>query len=943
MTERHALIILIGFVLVALFLVILIIYQKWINQRQIQLQGLARDYLFKKYFDSEDVFMPFSGKFFFDAYIDIETQIQIEPSVRERVITDLLMTRFCKNQFKKLSSISPNKRKIAAFYIGALESKLAIDALKSRILIEKNDSVRFYLIYQLKKHMSKVVFDSVMESLVGSSVIYQRWIRTLLNNEYINIKNYLHTYMNRNEKEIVLCLLELSSKHSDLQLMQYALDIFNQLNHSLDIRQNALNAVSKMHPDQVFKEDYYRHELEEVRSIAIKAGAEVVRKETLNTLVSLVSGESLDDDIVESLSKITYESKNLLLYLVESYQKVTNLNQRRVYAKVLAHRIDYLVLKLKSDGLTYVKQILDDILALHIVEDFIDFVNKNKDLLVEKDLLGLIKKHMVKDDYLLNQFSIYLDQTILSKLGMMKMAQPIIPREKAPVEKNKIVFIISWITFACLIFPLIFFLSNFNDIFSGNIPVFTSLVVHVNRYLVIYFLSVNSIYLLLLLLSIKGSKDRLDLWQIKKQTLLFEHDLLPSISIIAPAYNEELSIIESITSLLNLKYPKYEVIVVNDGSKDHTIDVLIEHFKLERKHPFFKERIKTRPLRGVYVNKLIPNLIVIDKVNGGKADALNLGINAAKNDYICGIDADSLLEEDALLKLTSITLDSTVEHIALGGNIVPVNGCVVDKGKIDHQGLGKKEIVRFQTLEYLRAFTTGRIGWAKLRSLMIISGAFGLFNRKSLIDTGGYLTISGQLKKDTVGEDMELVVRLTHQALLKKKKYRVEYVHHANCYTELPSDLKTLLKQRNRWQRGLLDILSYHRSMLFNPRYKQPGLIAFPYFFIYEMIGPFLEMIGYLALIAGLLLGILNTGLVLLLIAVTIGYGMVISLFSLWIAERKNQFYSNKETMILIFTAILENFGYRQLMSLHRVASTFSAIREKGAWGTQKRQGFVKQ
>jgi peptidoglycan-N-acetylglucosamine deacetylase len=943
MTERHALIILLGFVFTALFLVILIIYQKMINQRQIKLQGLARDYLFKKYFDSEDVTMPFSGKFFFDAYIDIETQVQIESSVRERVITDLMLTRFCKKQFKRLSSFNPIKRKIAAFYVGALESEQAIDALKSRILFEKDDSVRFYLIYQLKKHMSKVIFDSVMESLIGSSEAYQKWIRTLLNNEYGNIKNYLDHYFNRKEAEIISCLIELASKHSDLNLMHYALDIFNHLDFLIELRLKALKAVSKMHPDQVFKDIYYQHEIGEVRKIAIKSGAEVVKKESLYILVSLANGDSLDDEIVESLSRITYESKNLLLYLVESYPKVIDLNQRKVYAKVLAHRIDYLVLKLKSDGLTYVKQILDDILALHIVEDFIDFVNKNKDVMVEKDLLNLIKKHMVKDDYLLNQFSIYLDQNILSKLGMMKKAQPVIQREKAPVEKNKIVFIISWITFSIIIFPLIFLLSNFSAIFSGNLNILTSLVVHINRYLVIYFLSVNSIYLLLLMLSIKGSRERLDLWQIKKQTLLFEHDLMPSISIIAPAYNEELSIIESITSLLNLKYPKYEVIVVNDGSKDQTIDVLIEHFKLERKHPFFKERIKTRPLRGVYINKLIPNLIVIDKVNGGKADALNLGINAAKNDYICGIDADSLLEEDALLKLTSITLDSTVEHIALGGNIVPVNGCVVDKGKIDHQGLGKKEIVRFQTLEYLRAFTTGRIGWAKLRSLMIISGAFGLFNRKSLIDTGGYLTISGQLKKDTVGEDMELVVRLTHQALLKKKKYRVEYVHHANCYTELPSDLKTLLKQRNRWQRGLLDILSYHRRMLFNPKYKQPGLIAFPYFFIYEMIGPFLEMIGYLALLAGLFLGILNTGLVLLLIAVTIGYGMVISLFSLWIAERKNQFYSNKETMILIFTAIIENFGYRQLMSLHRVASTFSAIREKGAWGTQKRQGFVKQ
>ncbi|MDY0294944.1 MAG: glycosyltransferase family 2 protein [Acholeplasmataceae bacterium] len=352
--------------------------------------------------------------------------------------------------------------------------------------------------------------------------------------------------------------------------------------------------------------------------------------------------------------------------------------------------------------------------------------------------------------------------------------------------------------------------------------------------------------------------------------------------------------------------------------------------------------IKTRSLRGVYLNQRIPNLIVIDKQNGGKADALNLGINAAKYDYICGIDADSLLEEEALLKLMSITLDDTKDHIALGGNIVPVNGCEVDRGKIEKQGLGKKGVVKFQTIEYLRAFTTGRIGWSKINSLLIISGAFGLFDRKTLIKTGGYLTVSGELKKDTVGEDMELVVRLTYRALKDKLPYKVQYVHHANCYTELPSDYKSLFKQRNRWQRGLLDILSYHRKMLFNPRYKQPGLIAFPYFFIFEMIGPFVEMMGYIALLIGLIFGLLNTPLVILLFVVTIGYGIIISLFSLYIAERKMILYTNKETLMLIFIGIIENLGYRQAVSLHRVVSTFSALREKGSWGSQKRTGFQK-
>ena len=257
-------------------------------------------------------------------------------------------------------------------------------------------------------------------------------------------------------------------------------------------------------------------------------------------------------------------------------------------------------------------------------------------------------------------------------------------------------------------------------------------------------------------------------------------------------------------------------------------------------------------------------------------------------------------------------------------------------------GLGQKPLVKFQTLEYLRAFTTGRIGWSRLRSLLIISGAFGMFDRQTLIEAGGYLTSSSKMKKDTVGEDMELVVRLTRIALEQKKEFIVTYVHQANCYTELPSDFKTLLKQRNRWHRGLLDILSYHRKMIFDYRYKQPGMIGFPYFMIFEMMGPFIEVMGYLALVIGFMIGILNIEIFLLLFSVTIGLGMMISLFSLYIAEKDMKFYSMKETMILIMIAIIENFGYRQMISLHRVISTFSALRDSGSWGTQKRQGFKK-
>ena len=943
MTVEQAIFICLVFVAIILVLVDMIIIQKWVIQKEHRLQGVVRDYVFAKYFDGQEVKRTFKNRFFFDVFIDIETQVTIDHHVREAIVTDLMNMSFTRRQFRHLRAFRSVKRRLAVFYIAQLKTDDAIAALKRRFREENNESVRFYIAFYLMDHMDQLTFEDMIESLIGSSKHYQRWMRILLSNHYTSIKPYTKMLYLDQRIEVAYLILELANKHLENQLKDYALRIFREAVSVIDLRKKALDVLRNQYPQLLMNDTFLHHEEEWVRRKAIVACGESHEEKMIHLLLDLAKDGELIPEITAALSQIAYDSKDLLLVLIEEFSKQPSKVIKQMIARILSQKIDYLILKLKGGGYDYIMSILDMIMELHIIEDFIDFVNHNKDQTLEKIYLPLIKKYASKDLYILEQFQIYGKEDILKRLGLLKKAQPIIPRDKSPLEKSKIIWISIWVSIGFIFLPILAFLFNIGPIFRGEVSLGIALVVNINRYLVIYFMTVNSIYLTLLILSVRGASDRVNLWNIKKETLLFEHGLLPSISIIAPAYNEEKSIIESVTSLLNLKYPTYEVIVVNDGSKDKTIDVLIEHFELERKHPFFKMSINTKALRGVYINRHIPNLVVIDKQNGGKADALNLGINAARHDYVCGIDADSLLEEDALLKLMSVTLDDNKEHLALGGNIVPVNGCVVDQGKVEHQGLGRKGIVRFQTIEYLRAFTTGRIGWSKLNSLLIISGAFGLFQRHALIKTGGYLTISGELKKDTVGEDMELVVRLTYHALLEKMNYRVSYVHHANCYTELPSDFKSLFKQRNRWQRGLLDILSYHRRMLFNPTYKQPGMIAFPYFFVFEMVGPFIELLGYLALIAGLVFGLLNNALVIMLFVATIGYGIVISLFSLWIAERKQIFYSNRETAMLILVGIIENFGYRQITSLHRVISTFSALREQGSWGSQKRQGFQKR
>lgn len=928
--------------LITLILIVLIIAQKYAHEHRLQTEGLARDYLFMKYYDGKDVELPCSVRMFFDVLSDVLAQVEIETDVLRVISNDLKETRYYQRLIKHLDHASLIKRKRAIFYLSLLKDNDIIAYFKSRFHQEKNATVKIMLLRAMINDLDLTIVQTLVSSIIRGSKAYHRWASALFQLNYQQLKPYIQVFFETKDIKIISFLLKLTENHLDQDLRDYTQSILESDFSDISLKVQALSSLSKLYPEMVFVPIYLNHEHPDMRILAIHAGSQIVDQKTVDSLLGDMDGSSFDVHRTKALSRIIYDSRTLLLSLLNLYPKAKNLHEKKAIARVLSHRIDFLVVHMKTGEYPFIKAMISQMLELHILEDLIDFMNANQDQQIEQILLTLIKPYLLTDSYVLEQFSIYLKQESLERVGLLKKPLPTAIREKPAKEKKRTVWILRWIIIAIFTLPMIYVLTNITVWLRGGSFSFIAFLVSMNYYLVFYFLIVNGIYLLLLVISVHGAKLTKILWKMKQPNLLFQKDLLPSISIIAPAYNEEVSIIESVTALLNLKYPKFEVIVVNDGSKDQTIDRLKTHFELERKHPFFSEKIATKPIRGVYVNRLIPNLIVIDKQNGGKADALNVGINVSKNDFICGIDADSLLEEDALLKLMSVILDDEIPHLALGGNIVPVNGSVVDRGKIESHGLGKKPLVRFQTLEYLRAFTTGRIGWSRIRSLLIISGAFGMFNRLDLLDAGGYLTSSSKHKKDTVGEDMELVVRLTRRALEEKKKYRVTYVHHANCYTELPSDFKTLLKQRNRWHRGLLDILSYHRKLVLHPKYKQPGLIGFTYFFIFEMMGPFIEVTGYLFLILSFILGLLNLEIFMLLFSVTIGLGIMISLFSLFIAESDMIFYSKREMLVLIGLAIIENFGYRQIISLHRVYSTFSALRESGVWGAQKRMGFKK-
>jgi cellulose synthase/poly-beta-1,6-N-acetylglucosamine synthase-like glycosyltransferase len=405
----------------------------------------------------------------------------------------------------------------------------------------------------------------------------------------------------------------------------------------------------------------------------------------------------------------------------------------------------------------------------------------------------------------------------------------------------------------------------------------------------------------------------------------------PGISLLAPAYNEEATIAGSIQSLLQLTYAEYEIIVINDGSKDRTLDVLMSEFSLSRFPEVYQTRIPTKMIRGVYHSQHYPNLRVVDKENGGKADALNAGINLSKYGLFCSLDADSIVQRDSLQRIVQPFLHDP-STVACGGTIRIANGCEVSGGFLVKVGIPKNWLALFQIVEYIRAFFFGRLGWSPMNAMLIISGAFGLFQKDAVLKVGGY-------RRDTIGEDMELVVRLHRVLRESRTPYRITFVPDPICWTEAPEDLSTLRNQRIRWQRGLCESLSLNREMLFHPRGGTVGWVAFPFAILFECLSPVIVVIGYVAIMVGFALNWISIEALTVFLLAEIGLGMVVSVSALLLEELSFHIYPKSvHTLCLFAVALVENLGYRQLNSIWRLVGLIRWISgAKSTWGQMTR------
>ena len=490
-----------------------------------------------------------------------------------------------------------------------------------------------------------------------------------------------------------------------------------------------------------------------------------------------------------------------------------------------------------------------------------------------------------------------------------------------------------------------------------------------------YFVLYNGYMLVLIALSARQVRRRVAGHFVEDLDLIDDSGSTKPLTMVVPAYNEEVTIVDSITNLIHCDYPRFEVVVVNDGSRDGTLDVLKQAFRLRRTDLPYREAIGTAKVRAMYEATLplppeVSRMVVIDKENAGKADALNAGINASTAPYFVSLDADSILDQRALKELVRV-IQEDPQVVAVGGQVAIANGCIIRQGKVVSVGLPSHPLARFQMVEYLRSFTTGRTGLDRLGSVLILSGVFAVFEKETVIRAGGYLTpyVTQKLTREYVGErastvceDMEIIVRLHRFVHDKLRHRRIAFLPHPVAWTEVPETLASLRKQRGRWYRGLRESLFYHRDMLFRKKYGRIGWFALPSFWFFEYYGPIIELLGYVFVVIFLLLEqffherFLNRDYAAAFLLASLGWGILVNLFAVlvgaWrfrfgLADRLQRgllpFNRRRDVLILMAYAVLENFGFRQLTLYWRLRGLWDAWRGKRGWEKFARVGFTKE
>ena len=820
-----------------------------------------------------------------------------------------------------------------------VDQKTSVDLILSRLGREKNP----VLLLSLAVAGLSLSADRAMDGIVGmyrrSSVEVRKRLLSIIERGDFDLDTWIERSYQSTDADVRRIVLSVAAKTPHVWTEEFVKSCI--VDPLAEIRDRAYDIAAERYPSLVDIDEGLLSDDPSARTAAVKAFLSGDLLPDRERLSAILSDDSVRAVAVEALGRKLRVQGRYLDVFFEWYRTASDPLERMALAGVLEMRIIYFLRRSDGAERESIANLLRDIVGLGYSATVISFLNEDRNVSRRAAIHDALASFLDWDTPFLRQCRRYLAPEIRTEWNIDAETESFSTDRTGASLRDKL-FLSVLLALTLLIMPVSFAIAyGWRFPYLRPSEIFVSFLFYFQYAFTFYVVTSNVIALALMALSAVHIRQQRVEWEVADKRFLFTPGILPTVSILAPAFNEEKSIVQSVHSLLSLEYPDFEVIVVNDGSTDRTLETMIGHFGLELADVSGVPALETALVVGVYRNPAIPNLLLVNKLNGGKADSLNAGVAFASGEYICGIDADSLLEPESLQRILFRASASGKELAAAGGNVIPVNGCVTFLGTLKSIHFPKNRYAQYQTIEYLRSFIAGRLGWARLGTLMIISGAFGVFRRERILEVGGYLTKRSVLHRDTVGEDMEIVVRIERRLHELKVPYVIDYAHNANSWTEVPEDADSLMRQRDRWHRGLLETMNLHRKMFLSPKYGAVGLIGFPYFFIFEMLGPFLEFIGYLSFLALFFLGLLSSASILLMFAVVVLLGMLVSSSALFMSERGIVYFQGKEFLNIVFLCFVENIGYRQYISALRALSYAQYIVRGGTgWNKAVRKGF---
>jgi peptidoglycan-N-acetylglucosamine deacetylase len=629
-----------------IFLVIItILLNKYRLHHEQKKQKIYKDFVLKKMGNLSDHenfrFLKKNWNPVLHQYINLSQSCHLDKAICDKVQHLYSSPPIILRAVSGMRSLNRFKRMEAAMLLGYLKGDMFQKALEYMVKKESHFYIKLYAVDSLLKHGNQKSIPVIVQSLIGSPERYQQRVHFLLGELGKPFHDYVSNIFEESNPEIQKLIIAFAGSYPSETLRDYLLKQLDSDNP--EIVRLAANAL-KIQYSTLFQQDkYLTSKNDTIQKAAILSLSQGSKRDNLDRLLVLLDDQSTIREVEETISKMIQSNPFHISYLIQKFADLEGSDAARKIAKILSNHLDYLMIKLLTSEKEIIRSILKELLYSGINREMIGFMNKNKNGDLENEMIDIFREVIPLAKSLKKALSTYLSPNLLAKLEL----EQVFPPKKQRVEKTeKEKIIVLAISLVLLIgtAPTLHIIRYFEYLTTQSIAFhLKNFMVDFSYGLAYYSTSINVIYILLLIFSFLGIKKQIAGRRIKNKSFLFNKHFLPSISIIAPAYCEEGNIIESANSLLNINYPNYELIIVNDGSTDETINRLIDYYHLEQVEYMAEEKIQTMPVLGIYKNPSLPKLTVIDKVNGGKADSLNVGINSSTMEYVCGIDADSLL------------------------------------------------------------------------------------------------------------------------------------------------------------------------------------------------------------------------------------------------------------------------------------------------------------